>query len=72
MAKPSTISEQLRQAILASEKSRYRIWQETGVSQASLCKFISGTTGLTLANIDAIGQCLGLDLVAKVERKKRG
>jgi DNA-binding phage protein len=70
MTKPNTISEQLRQVILASEKSRYRIWKETGVSQASLCKFISGTTGLTLENIDAIGQCLGLELVAKAKRKR--
>jgi hypothetical protein len=69
MAKQTTISQQLRQAILASEKSRYRIWKETGVSQASLCKFVAGTTGLTTEHIDTIGQCLGLELV-KAKRKK--
>ena len=68
MARANTISEQLKKAILASDKSRYRIWKETGVSQASLCKFINGTTGLTLENVDTIAECLGLELKAK--RKK--
>ena len=69
MAKQPTVTEQLRQAILASEKSRYRIWQETGVSQASLCKFMAGKAGLRLKYVDTICQCLGLELVAK-QRKR--
>jgi hypothetical protein len=70
MAKQTSLSEQLREAILASDKSRYRIWQETGVSQASLCKFVNGSTGLTLENIDAIAGCLQLELRPVAKRKK--
>jgi hypothetical protein len=56
------LSEQLRDAIVASEKSRYRISKETGISEASLSKFVNGVGGLSLEAVDKIGACLRLEL----------
>jgi plasmid maintenance system antidote protein VapI len=70
--RPKTLSDQLRDAIEQSGMSRYRLAEESGVDAASLCRFVAGQTGLTLKNIDRIGQVIGLRLVigGKPERKK--
>ncbi len=59
------MSEQLRQAIETSQYSRYRIWKETGVSQAALSRFMSGERSLTLDTVDVLADFLGLELVSK-------
>ena len=60
--KPKPLSEQLRAAILSSDKTRYQIWKETGVTEAALSRFVHKLGGLTLGSIDKIGQCLDLDI----------
>jgi len=69
MAGQLRLSDQLRAAIEASELTRYKISQATGIDQAVLSKFMAGTTGLSQASSDAIGELLGLELV--VRRKRR-
>jgi len=66
------LSEQLRRHIDESGVSRYRIWKETGVAQAVLCRFMAGKVGLSLRSLDALGDFLGLDLVSgrKTPRRK--
>ena len=59
------VSEQLRQAIKTSQYSRYRIWMETGVSQAALSRFMSGERSLTLDTVDVLADFLGLELFSK-------
>jgi len=59
------ISEQLRQAIRQSEKTRYRIWQETGISQAVLSRFMNEKVGLSMETVDLLCGCLGLRLMAE-------
>ena len=58
----TSISDQLRDAILNSEKTRYKIAQETGLSQAALSRFVNGVSGLSLDSIDRIGDYLGLEI----------
>jgi transcriptional regulator with XRE-family HTH domain len=58
-----TVSDQLRRAIAESGVSRYRLWQATGVSQASLSRFLHGQADLSLGAVDAIADYLGLALV---------
>jgi hypothetical protein len=38
-----TIYEQLRKAIQSSEKTRYKLWQETDIDQGQLARFMAGT-----------------------------
>jgi len=64
MAGQHRLSDQLRAAIKASGMTRSKISQVTGIDQAVLSKFMAGTTGLSQASSDAIGQLLRLQLVA--------
>jgi transcriptional regulator with XRE-family HTH domain len=68
----STISEQLKAAILAASESRYRIAQETGVTEAALSRFVNGKRLLDLSSVDKLASYLRLELVpAKKQRKGR-
>ena len=60
--KREPLSEQLREAILTADKSRYRISKETGLTEAGLSRFVNGVCGLSLDSIDKIGDCLGLSI----------
>lgn len=55
-------SEQLRQAILQCDKSRYRIAKETGVTEGQLSLFVNGHCDLKLATADKIMACIGAEL----------
>lgn len=66
------ISEQLREAIQASGYSRYRLWQETGISQAVLSRFMAGKFNLSMANIDRLAAFFGLRLVQDKRRRRKG
>ena len=61
--RPPTLSEQLKEAILNCGQTRYRIAQETGVTEATLSKFVHGHHGLSLETVDVLGKYLGLRLV---------
>jgi hypothetical protein len=52
-------SEQLRQAILKSGLTRYRISMETGIKLNQLSRFINAKSGLSIKNIDKLLCCIG-------------
>jgi plasmid maintenance system antidote protein VapI len=68
--KPKLISEQLREAMLTADISRYRIAKEIGVTEALLSRFMNGVAGLGQDNIDKIGELLGLRLVRPKRKSK--
>ena len=71
MAERTTLSEQLRVAILDANIFRYRIAQEIDVTEGRVSRFLHQITGLFLEIIDKIGECLGLRItMAKPPRKK--
>jgi transcriptional regulator with XRE-family HTH domain len=57
------LSEQLRQAMVESGVTRYRISKVTGIDQAALSRFAHGERGLSMEAMDAIGEYLGLRIV---------
>ena len=63
------LSDQLREAIDAAGVSRYEIARQTGVSETTLCRFVSGERGISVDAMDRIGQYLGLSIVRP--KKKR-
>jgi transcriptional regulator with XRE-family HTH domain len=65
-----TLTDQLRQAIDQSGLTRYRIAQETGISESTLSKFYLGQRGLSMEALNALGQCL--ELTIHVGRKEKG
>lgn len=70
--KQSLISEQLKDQIEASGISRYRISKETGVAQSTISSFMAGRRSLSLANVDKIGEALGLELIATKTPQREG
>lgn len=64
------ISDRLRDAILTSERSRYRLAKDSGVTEAALSRFVRGERSLSLESVDALCEALGLELVG--HRKSKG
>ena len=54
------LTDQLRQAIDESGLTRYRIAQETGISESTLSKFYLGQRGPSMEALNALGECLQL------------
>ena len=65
-----SLSDELRQAIERSGVSRYSIWQQTGIDQGSLSKFMDGERGLGMESIDKLAELLGLHIVAEPESRR--
>ncbi len=61
------LSEQLREAIVKADASRYEISKATGVDQAALSKFVHGRRGISVDAMDAVG----LYLVLKITTSRR-
>jgi hypothetical protein len=71
MAK-NVISEQLREAIERSGKTRYRIHKEAGIAESQLSRFVNDpSVSLSLKNIDKLCECIGAELVLKAEHVER-
>ena len=66
------IEQKLREAIINSKMSRYRISQLSGVSEAQLSLFVNNKRTLTLPAAAEVAKVLGLDLVAKQTKAKKG
>ncbi len=70
MAKTTTVSGQLRAAILAAPVSRYRIAKDTGINQSMLSRFVRGERGLDGSSIDTLAEYLRLELVGKARKER--
>ncbi len=56
--KPKTMSDQMRELIANCGETRYRIAQNTGLSESMLSKFATGRQGLSMAALDVLGAYL--------------
>ncbi len=65
LRKPKPLSDQLRKIIEDCGVTRYRIAQETGISEQALSKFVTGKQkGLSMDALDELGKYLRLRIVA--------
>ena len=69
--KKTSLTDQLRQLIEDAEISRYQLWQQTGIDQAVLSKFVSGKGGLSMESLDKIGEVLNLQITKRPVPAKR-
>ncbi len=69
----SKIIEQIRKAIQASPKTRYRLSKESGVSEAQLSRLVNGKCGMSAGNLERLADALELEITIrpKVGRKGR-
>lgn len=61
----SGMYEQLRQAIRAGEKTRYKLWRETGIDQGQLTRFMAGESGLSVESTEKLIGALGLEIIIR-------
>ncbi len=69
---PTKLSDQVRQAIMESGLTRYRIAMDTGIDESALAKFCKGQRGLSMAALDRLGEYLGLRIVMDRKRRTEG
>ena len=65
-----SLSDELRQAVERSGLSRYSIWQQTGIDQGSMSKFVDGERGLGMESLDKLAELLGLH-ICTADAKRR-
>lgn len=68
----SAIHDAIRKAMANSDKTRYRLWQETGISQAQLCEFVHGRRGMSIQNLEVLTEALGLEIIVRPAKRKKG
>ncbi len=65
------IEKRLKQALIESKVSRYRIAKESGLTESQLSYFVNGKRTLTLPAAAKLAKVLGLELVEKKGKKKK-
>jgi hypothetical protein len=65
----SKIIEAIRKAIEKGDKSRYRLWQETGIDQSHLRKVLRGEARLSYENLEGLADALDLEIIVRPKRK---
>jgi len=68
----SVIYDAVRNAIAKSGKTRYRLWQETGISQAQLCEFLHARRGMSMERLETLAEALGLQIIVRPAKRKKG
>jgi hypothetical protein len=63
--KPTSVSEALCLAILADERSLYRVAKDAKVGYASLWRFVHGKRSLSVPALDRLAEYLGLELTRR-------
>ena len=66
------ILDDIRKAIKASGKSRYRIWKDTGISEGQLSELMAGTKGLSIEALERLAEYLGLEIIIRPKRRRKG
>ena len=66
------VLDDIRKAINGSDKSRYRIWKETGITQAQLSKLMHGERGLSIEALERLAENLELEIVIRPKKRRKG
>ena len=68
LSKRISFSDQIRRVIDESQVTRYKIAQETGVSESTLSRFMGRKGGLSLDALERLGEYLRLMVVMAPQR----
>ncbi len=63
--------DEIRDAIEASGKTRYRIAQESGIAESVLSRLMSGERGLSIDALETLADYLGLEIVMRPKSRAR-
>ena len=65
------ILERIIKEIEKGEVTRYRISQDTGIPESTLCRLIHRQGGMSIPTADILCEYLGLELISKKKRKSK-
>ena len=65
------VYDDIRKAIEASGKTRYRLSKETGIGEPQLCRFMQGINGLSVEAMERLAACLDLEIVARPKKRRQ-
>jgi len=68
---PMPVYDEIRRAIESSGKTRYRLCQETGISQGHMSQFMAGTKGLSVEALEKLAACIDLEIIARPIRRTK-
>jgi len=68
VAKSISLSEQIKQHILADRRSRYELAQISGVAESTLSRFVHGERAISQDAMNRIGKVLRLKVI-RTEKK---
>ena len=66
----SKVLNEIRKAIKNGPMSRYAISKVTGIDQAQLARLMAGQEGLSIASLERLVECLGLEIVIRPQGEK--
>ena len=69
-SKMKNLSHQMRQAITNSGMTRYAIAKAIDMDHATMSRFMNGKGGLSIENLDALFELLGLKVTAETQAKR--
>ena len=67
----SKILDAIREAITTGDKSRYRIWKDTGISESHLSKLMRGERGLSIEAVERLAEYLDLEIVIRKRKRSK-
>ena len=68
----NSLTEQLRAAVARSGMTLGELTRATGIDKSALSRFVNGERGVSMEAMNALGQCLGLRIVADKAKSKKG
>lgn len=72
MLSMAPILDDIRKAIKASGKSRYRMSKDLGISEGQLSELMAGTKGLSVEAVERLVEYLGLEVVIRPKQQRKG
>ena len=67
----SQILDAIREAIETGDKTRYRIWKDTGISESQLSKLMRGKRGLSIEALERLAEYLDLEIVIRKRKRSK-
>jgi len=67
----SKILDEIRKAIKASNKSRYRLSKDASIPQSQLSRLMTGEKGLSFEALERLVEALGLEIIIQQKKSRK-
>jgi len=63
--------DEIRRAIKAGDKTRYRLSQETSIPQSQLSRLMTGEKGLSFEAMERLAEALDLEIIIRPKKPRK-